>query len=175
MVLLYRVRKQQGGRVGGRLQHSDLPFDHKHSMLLPKTHVLTDIIIGHYHERNQHPGIRTLQGVLRENFWILTDKYSITLRLHYCVRCWRAKPSSCTPLIGNLPAIRIQQVKPLAKVGVDYAGSILISASKTRKSSVLKAYLWIFVYCATKALHVEVASDLSTDVFLAAYKRFVSR
>ncbi|KAJ8883245.1 hypothetical protein PR048_015086 [Dryococelus australis] len=162
-------------RVGSKLQHSDIPFDHKHPVLLPKTHMLTDLVIGHYHERNQHPGIRTLQGILREIFWILSDNYAITLRLHYCVRCWRAKPPSCTSLMDNLPTMRVQQVKSFAKVGVDYAGPILISASKTRKSSVLKVYLCIFVCCATKTVHVEVSSDLSTDVFLAAYKRFVSR
>lgn len=162
-------------RVGGRLQHSDLPFDHKHPVLLPKNHVLTDLIIGHYHEVNQHPGVHTLRSILRERFWIVSDKQAIARRLRYCIRCWKARPSSCSPLMGNLPAMRVQQVKPFARAGVDYAGPIQIKASRMRKSPVLKAYLCIFVCCATKAVHVEVASDLSTDVFLAAYKRFVSR
>ncbi|XP_037821723.1 uncharacterized protein LOC119610536 [Lucilia sericata] len=37
------------------------------------------------------------------------------------------------------------------------------------------AYVCIFVCFATKAIHLEVTSDLSTDRFLAAFNRFISR
>ncbi|KAJ8895561.1 hypothetical protein PR048_000897 [Dryococelus australis] len=48
-------------KVGNRLQHFDLSFDHKHPVLLTKIHLLIDHIIEQYHGRNQHPGIRNLQ------------------------------------------------------------------------------------------------------------------
>ncbi|XP_063240264.1 uncharacterized protein LOC134541050 [Bacillus rossius redtenbacheri] len=162
-------------RVGGRLSHSDLPFEQKHPALLPKSNPLTRLIIGHYHEVNQHPGIQALQAILREKFWIMGDKRAITNLVHRCVRCFRASPSSVAPLMGNLPAMRVQQVKPFSRSGVDYAGPFLIKMARLRKAAVLKAYLCVFVCCATKAVHIELASDLSTDVFLAAYKRFIAR
>ncbi|KAA5551088.1 transposase family protein, partial [Pseudomonas aeruginosa] len=37
------------------------------------------------------------------------------------------------------------------------------------------AYICLFVCLTTKAIHIELASDLSTDSFLAAFKRFISR
>ncbi|XP_063218586.1 uncharacterized protein LOC134528849 [Bacillus rossius redtenbacheri] len=101
-------------RVGGRLSHSDLPFEQKHPALLPKSNPLTRLIIGHYHEVNQHPGIQALQAILREKFWIMGDKRAITNLVHRCVRCFRASPSSVAPLMGNLPAMRVQQVKPFS-------------------------------------------------------------
>ncbi|XP_063243611.1 uncharacterized protein LOC134542933 [Bacillus rossius redtenbacheri] len=162
-------------RVGGRLAHSSVPFEQKHPVLLPKSHHLTDLIINHYHEKNHHPGVQTLRGILREQFWILADKDAISRCLRHCVPCFKQRPVASAPLMGDLPSMRVQQVKPFAKVGVDYAGPFMVKLGRVRGAKVLKAYLCIFVCCATKAVHAELASDLSTDTFIGAYKRFLAR
>ncbi|XP_063236126.1 uncharacterized protein LOC134538623 [Bacillus rossius redtenbacheri] len=162
-------------RVGGRLPQATIPFEHKHPVLLPKSDPLTDLIIRHYHDKNNHPGVQTLRGILREQFWILGDKDAITRLLRTCLRCFRQRPSFAQPKMGDLPAMRVQQIKPFAKSGVDYAGPFPIKLARLRRAPILKAYLCIFVCCATKAVHVELASDLSTEAFLAAYKRFIGR
>ncbi|GFS66872.1 integrase catalytic domain-containing protein [Trichonephila clavipes] len=43
-------------RVGGRLRHANLAYGHKHPILLPKRHILTDLIVRHYHEILLHAG-----------------------------------------------------------------------------------------------------------------------
>jgi hypothetical protein len=57
-------------RVGGRLQHSHLPYDSKHQLVLPPTHHLTEIIIMNEHLRLLHAGPQLLIASLRQQYWI---------------------------------------------------------------------------------------------------------
>lgn len=78
-------------------------------------------------------------------------------------------------MMGDLPVARVSECKAFLNTGVDYAGPFNITISKRRGVKSQKAYLCLFVCLATKALHLELASDLSTPVFLAALRRFVAR
>ncbi|XP_049873589.1 uncharacterized protein LOC126373008 isoform X2 [Pectinophora gossypiella] len=59
--------------------------------------------------------------------------------------------------------------------GTDFAGPFMISSKKGRGNRVSKSYLCLFVCFSTKAVHLEVVSDLSTAAFIACLKRFISR
>ena len=45
----------------------------------------------------------------------------------------------------------------------------------TRKLVLVKAYLALFICFATKAVHIEIVSDLTTEAFLASLKQFIAR
>ncbi|XP_062700456.1 uncharacterized protein LOC134284909 [Aedes albopictus] len=60
-------------------------------------------------------------------------------------------------------------------VGDDYAGPILVRCSNIRGERCSKGYIVVFVCLSSKAVHLEVAGDLSTDTFLGAFKRMISR
>lgn len=47
--------------------------------------------------------------------------------------------------------------------------------SKHRGRGTYKGFVAVFVCLATKAVHFETASDLTSNTFIAAFKRFVSR
>jgi len=59
--------------------------------------------------------------------------------------------------------------------GVDYDGPYQIRCSKDRGQNSYKGYIAVFVCMATKAIHLEVVSDLTLDAFLAALRMFFSR
>jgi len=61
------------------------------------------------------------------------------------------------------------------KVGVDYAGPVLIKYGHVRKPTVVKAYICVFVSLTVKAVHLELVSDLTADAFIACLRRFISR
>lgn len=58
---------------------------------------------------------------------------------------------------------------------MDYAGPIFIKNSILRNRKTVKSYICLFVCFSTKAVHIELVCDLSTNSFLNAFKRFVSR
>lgn len=169
------IDDQQVFRVGGRLARSDLEFQAKHPALLPRKHRLTKLIIQCVHNENFHPGLQTLQYLLLQNFWILSPRRVITSVISNCYRCFRIKPTVLQPKMADLPKARITQIKAFQSVGCDYAGPFNITVQRYRGARTMKAYLCLFVCFATKALHLELASDLSSEAFLAALRRFIAR
>ncbi|XP_026730718.1 uncharacterized protein LOC113495917 [Trichoplusia ni] len=79
------------------------------------------------------------------------------------------------PIMGDLPNVRTNADFPFNCSGMDFAGPFMISSKKGRGNRVTKAYLCVFVCLITKALHLEVVSDLSTEAFILCLRRFVSR
>ncbi|CAK1582167.1 unnamed protein product [Parnassius mnemosyne] len=77
--------------------------------------------------------------------------------------------------MGQLPAIRVTPTRPFKRSGVDYSGPISLRTSKGRGHHAYKGYICLFVCMVTRAVHLQVVSDLSTQGFLAAFKRFVAR
>ena len=69
----------------------------------------------------------------------------------------------------------MEEARPFLHSGADYAGPLSIRTWKGRGQRAYKGYICIFVCLATKAVHVEIASDLTSGAFLAAYRRFVAR
>jgi hypothetical protein len=77
--------------------------------------------------------------------------------------------------MDQLPSSRVTPSRPFSRTGLDYAGPILCRTTSGRGHKSFKAYIVLFVWMATKAIHLEVVSDLTSSAFLAAYRRFVSR
>lgn len=161
-------------RVGGRLGNSGLNFSQKHSVLLPRQHRLTELIIEQYHKQYLHVGLQTLQFLLSQNFWILSARRAISKVIAKCIKCFRNSPKISQPPMGQLPSVRVNQAKPFQVVGVDYAGPLFITLGKHRGVKSQKAYICLFVCFTTKALHVELVSDLASHAFLAALRRFIA-
>lgn len=162
-------------RVGGRLGNSNLSYDNKHQMIICPKHPLTKLIILNEHHRQLHSGPQTLLVSLRERFWILNSRATVRSILRKCVTCFRVNPVKLMRKMGSLPSDRIIENRPFLIVGVDYAGPFNIKDGKLRNRCVIKAYLCIFICFTTKAVHLELVSDLSTQAFLNCFKRFISR
>jgi hypothetical protein len=70
---------------------------------------------------------------------------------------------------------RLQPARPFIKTGIDYAGPIYLKTGISRSKQRVKAYIALFISFATKAIHIELVGDLTTESFLNALKRFISR
>ena len=84
-------------------------------------------------------------------------------------------PTSLNPTkLGNHPITRVTTAPPFHFTGMDYCGPFTARVSQLRRASQLKIYLSVFIYFTTKAAHLEVAQDLSTNAFLDVLQRFIS-
>lgn len=119
--------------MGGRLENSALPYAHKHQLLLPCHHRFTELLIDHHHQRLNHPGATSLQAHLQSEFWIQSARQAIRSPLRLCIPCFHARSRGTQPKMAHLPKYRVQQIKPFAISGVDYAGPIVLKERRGRR------------------------------------------
>ncbi len=105
-------------------------------------------------------------------FYIIGAKRLIRTVCRSCITCRKVAAKTETQIMGQLPSHR---VTPFAKTGMDYAGPLLIKKGHTRKPVIIKCYVCSFVCFTTKAVHLELVPDLTTEAFLACFRRFISR
>ncbi|UYV82191.1 hypothetical protein LAZ67_21001303 [Cordylochernes scorpioides] len=162
-------------RVGGRLRHSNLQFDEKHPIILPRDHFITELIVRQCHLDHLHSGLQLTMSALRLRYWIPAGRSLVKKIIHQCMVCFRAKRQVTKQIMGDLPMHRIVKSNPFTKTGIDFAGPFLMKPNIKISKVKLKSYVALFVCFCTKAIHIEIVSDLSSAAFLAALKRFISR
>lgn len=161
-------------RVGGRLQHSTLTYKERHPVILAKRGHLSLLLVRDAHSRTLHGGPQLTRSVLTRRYWIVHANSLIRAVIHACTKCVRFRGSTAQQM-GQLPVDRVQAARPFRSAGVDYAGPINLKASKGRGIKSFKGYICFFVCMASRAVHLEAVSDLTTGSFLAAFRRLVAR
>ncbi|XP_038106987.1 uncharacterized protein LOC119766486 [Culex quinquefasciatus] len=134
-------------RVGGRLRNAKLTHESKHPIVLSARHPLTALLASYFHEKLLHAGPALMLATLRQKYWILGGRNLVKSVYHRCHTCFRSKPTLVIQSIADLPASRVAPT----------------------------LYVAIFVCFSTKAVHIELVSDLSTPAFIAALRRLVAR
>ena len=162
-------------RVGGRIDKAHLSLEERHPIILPPKHTVTRLIIKQEHFRHLHVGPQALLYNLRLKYWIVNAKREINSVLRNCIVCFKVKPKQSTQLMGQLPEARLIPHRPFSITGVDYAGPVYLKQSVRRNAALVKAYIVLFICFATKAIHLELATKLTTDAFISTLQRFVSR
>ena len=160
-------------RVGGRLDNAVLDYDLKHPIILPDMNHLTTLIIRDAHAHSAgHCGVRITLNILCQRFWILNAKVAVRRVIGNCVTCKRIRTQPQNQLMANLPEARFQiNQPPFSHVGVDYFGPLI---TKVKRSHV-KRYGAIFTCMTVRAIHLELAYDLTTSSFINVLRRFLSR
>ncbi|XP_025833693.1 uncharacterized protein LOC112905445 [Agrilus planipennis] len=92
-----------------------------------------------------------------------------------CVKCSRYNAKVPDYRMGDLPETRLIKTRPFLNVGLDYCGPFLLKEKKFRNKIKIKAYVAVFVCFSTKAVHLELVTDLTTEACIEAIKRFAAR
>lgn len=163
-------------RVGGRLVNSILPFERQHPIILPKEDHLVTLLMDFYHRKTLHGNIQLMLNCIRDKYWILSARSVVRHWVHKCNRCYRFSAKPAQQLMGDLPSSRVTPSRAFSHSAVDYAGPVTIKMRNGPGKQILfKGYVSIFVCMATRAIHLELVGQLTSDAFISAFKRFVSR
>ncbi len=161
-------------RVGGRRQLSKSLYGSRHPVILHGKHPLTRLIIRSEHTRLLHAG-PTLLAASLTRYHIVGGRKVIRSVTRKCITCRRYSAKPQPQMFGQLPIERVTPGPVFDKVGVDYAGPVLIKYGYVRKPTIVKAYVSVFVSLTVKAVHLELVSDLTSDAFIACLRRFIAR
>ena len=163
-------------RCNSRLQFAEqLQYWTRFSINLPKKSAVTKLIISHYDALSNHAhGINHIFANLQEKFWIVKGREAVREWKSSCNCCIRKNDRPAQQIMASLPKCKFQEpLKAFARVAVDYAGPYFTIQSRAKKRQ--KRYLCLFTCFACRALHLEMSFSLTTDYFLNAFYRMVSR
>ncbi len=168
---------RSGGLIvmGGRLQNSALATSQRHPIILSGKDLLTRLIVTTKHLALLHAGPTLLMAATAANYHIIGARRLIRTTCRSCITCRKTSAITQQQMMGQLPASRVTPSAPFNHTGMDFAGPFIIKKGHTRRPVYLKAYACLFVCFSTKAVHIELVSDLTSEAFLAALKRFVAR
>jgi hypothetical protein len=164
-------------RVGGRLRHSNMGFQHKHPILLPPRHPATTSIVNYYHDVTYHQGRHILQGKLQQaGFHIHRSRATIGKILANCVTCKRLRGPLQEQLMSDLPPDRLEECPPFTNTGIDTFGPYLVhDGAHTRRTNANKK-IWglLFTCLVSRAIHIEPLASLDSATVRLALRRFLA-
>ena len=160
-------------RCGGRIHNAPLSELAKFPYLLPQNNHLTELIVYNVHIRSSHVGVGSTLSAFRQSFWIPTGRQYVKKLLHRCTVCRKhgGRPYA-VPEAAPLPKMRVQEVPPFSITGVDFTGALYVKQHNGEEG---KAYICLFTCATSRAVHLEVVTDLSTASFLLAFRQFAAR
>ena len=114
------------------------------------------------HIRSHHCGVKGTLAELRSRFWISKGRQHVKKILKKCIVCKKleSKPFS-DPSTAPLPKFRVSEAPPFSSVGVDFAGPLYM---KEANGKMVKCYICLFSCCVTRALHLELVQDLTSEL-----------
>ncbi|MES9974415.1 MAG: DUF1759 domain-containing protein [Candidatus Thiodiazotropha sp.] len=160
-------------RCRGRIHNAPLDVDAKFPYLLPPKDRLTTLIIEHAHVTHLHSGLESTVTFLRQTFWIPNIRQRVRSAIHRCTICRKVSGQPYrTPEPPPLPKDRLRESPPFTVTGVDFTGALYI---KGKDGNQEKVYICLFTCANTRAVHLEVVSNLTEEAFLLAFRRFAAR
>lgn len=160
-------------RMKGRLENAEyLTFDQRCPIILPRHHMFTWLYIKMIHEKLLHHNHETAMNEIKQRFVIPGLRAQLKSVRARCQRCKIDRTRPNVPEMATLPRSRLAaRIRPFSHVGVDYFGPLTVKIGRRFE----KRWGAIFTCLTTRAIHLELATALSTDAFFLIFRCFVSR
>ncbi|GFU11580.1 integrase catalytic domain-containing protein [Trichonephila clavipes] len=107
--------------------------------------------------------------ILPKNSWLTT--LIVRREQNKVVHGGTATKPIVDQLTSPLPNDRINQTPAFSICGLDFVGPLYVN----NFGELQKSYIVLFTYGVTRALHLELVSDMTTNSFLLVFRRFLTR
>ena len=159
-------------RAHGRLENiRTLPDEMRNPIILPKSHRLVELLLVHLHGKRALCGYKSLIYESRKRFWIVGVRHMAKHLTGKCVTCKKLRKKPLEQLMGQIPKLRVAAGFPaFSNTAIDMFGPLQV---RLGRKTLKEAHVIIFTCMTTRAVHLELVTDRSTDTFLMAFRRFV--
>ena len=181
----------------GRLDNlHSMPEQMKNPIILPRGAKITEKIILQHHQKSAHAGPELTLRQVRLYYWVLGGRQQVRKAIRRCGHwlCKYPNPQAATQQIANLPIARIRPGN-FEAISLDFAGPFTIKRcgvckyqkncskcqqeikkkSSNTQCSTQKVYVCVFCCHSSRAVHLELLMDRTTESFILAIKRMSNR
>ena len=149
-----------------------LPTFNNTPPILDGRYYVTRLFIQHYHSEAGHVNSATVLNEINQEVHILGLRRNLRSIISRCILCRLRRGRPLTPLMGDLPPARTAfNQRPFTHCGLDYFGPMTVTIGRRRE----KRWGALFTCLTTRAVHLELASSLSTDSAIMAVRRMAAR
>ncbi|XP_044573279.1 uncharacterized protein LOC123257599 [Drosophila ananassae] len=149
-----------------------IPYSARRPVILSHRHGLTEMIVRDAHVRIKHQNVDATMAEIRTRFWITRLRRVLRSVISGCSECKLHRARPMPPIMGPLPHDRLDAYGwPFKSTGLDYFGPLLVTVARHQE----KRWVALFTCLTTRAIHLELAHDLSTDSCILAIRNFICR
>lgn len=160
-------------RINSRIRDVEyLCYDERYPIILPPKHRFTQLLVASVHEQYYHHNHSTVMNELQRLYKIPQLRRLLKTVRARCMRCRIDCAKPLYPEMSPLPRARVAAyLRPFTFTGVDYFGPFVVKHGRKQE----KKWGAIFTCLTTRAIHIELASSLSTDAFIMLLRCFICR
>lgn len=160
--------------VGGRAERwMQATWNRQEFIFLPYEHRFSTLVAEEEHAKGGHLGVASTVARIRARYWIVSVQKMVKSICSKCVTCRKKFNKLSGQIMGSLPIERLQPAPPFSTIGVDFFGPFTIRG-EVQKRTRGKCYGVIFTCFVSRAVHIDISKDYSTDSFLQVMRRFSS-
>ena len=146
--------------------------DQRFPLLVSHRSKLATLAINDAHKRTLHGGPTATVAEIRREIWVTQAMKKASACIKKCVTCFRFNSGRTPQLMGSLASSHIEvPQRAFSCVCLDFAGALTFKNG----TECVKGYVAVFICFASKAVHLEAVSSLTSDVMVAALRRFIAR
>ena len=149
-----------------------LPFDTRFPIFLPSDNHLTALIIEECHRKVLHNGIKETLTELRSRFWVPRGRQVVRRVIARCSVCKKFEGQHYSVPPAALPGFHLEEQFAFTSTGVDFSVPLFVKAGSNGRCQMNKVHITLFTCCSTRAIHVDLVPDLTTEAFLRCFKHF---